>query len=214
MDSKRFDYIKRALLVALVIAIAYVVINYRDALTVEAIRAWVTSYGSLAPLAYGILYIIVLLMLLSAAAMSVLAGVLFGKFWGSVIVVVAATIAASLAFYVTRTLGKDVTSYLEGGIINKLMTKINKECETNGFRAFFILRCLFLPYIPLSYAAGLVRKAKFKDFFLGTLLTNMLFSPVFVYFGDQATQGPKAVIIPAILILLVLSVPKLVKKFK
>ncbi len=66
----------------------------------------------------------------------------------------------------------------------------------------------------LSYAAGLVRTAKLKDFALATFLTNIIGSFSFVYFGSQLDAGWKALILPIGLILLTLLIPKIVKKYQ
>jgi uncharacterized membrane protein YdjX (TVP38/TMEM64 family) len=68
-----------------------------------------------------------------------------------------------------------------------------------------------VPYIPASYAAGLIKEAKAKDHFFGTLVTNMIFSPAFVFFGDSLMKGPKALLLPAGLIVVVLLVPRIIK---
>ena len=207
--KKRYQ---NTLLLLIATVTLYVYAQYRSEISVDSIRMLVQGYGMLAPAVFGIIYIGFLVFLFPATLMSVLAGVLFGKVLGSITVIVAATIAAAIAFYVTRYFGTGVTEYLEKGVVSNLIKKLNKQCEKGGIRTWFIIRSLFLPYIPVSYAAGLIRKATFKEFILGTLITNAIYSPIFVYFGDQAMQGPKALILPAMLIVVVLLVPRLAKR--
>ncbi len=189
-------------------------------LTEENITAWIESFGHWGPLVYMVLYYVAILFFLPATVFTILAGLLFGKFWGSVYVVIAATLSAQTAFYITRYLGSDAAQKFSkdkrgmSALIEKIRNQCEKKCKLYGFRTFFIMRCLFLPYIPLSYAAGLIKTAKASDFFFATLVTNMIFSPAFVYFGDQLSEGPKALILPVILIGLVLSMPRIVKKLR
>jgi uncharacterized membrane protein YdjX (TVP38/TMEM64 family) len=185
-------------------------------LTEDNIVGLVNAFGIWGPMAYIVLYYFAILLFLPATVFTILAGALFGNLLGSVYVVIAATASAQTAFFIARWLGKDGAKKFSGGgnVFTNLIQKIDVQVSRNGFQAFFILRCLFLPYIPLSYAAGVVPRAKAKDFFFATFLTNMIFSPAFVYFGDQLSEGPKALILPVILIILVLSIPKIVKRFR
>jgi len=213
MDSKTINRLKLGVFILLIVGCFYLYQNYSEQLTPSGIRTFVEGYGIWAPVVYGILYLVLTILAFPATVTSVLAGTIFGPVVGSTIVIVSATIAAGIAFYISRYLGKAATEYLEQSMIKNLMSKINKYIEKNGLKAFFILRCLALPYIPFSYAAGLVRKAKFRDFILGTFLTNMIFSPFYVYFGDRIMGGPQALILPAILLILVIAVPILLRKW-
>lgn len=180
------------------------------------LETFIRSHGIWAPFAFALIYYFATLFFLSAAVLTILSGVLFGKLWGSVLVVFIATVAAQTGFFLSHRYGSGIFDKVgkQGGTIKRLVDKLNTGIEHNGFRAFFILRCLFLPYMPLSYAAGLVKKAKARDFFLATFFTNAIFSPVFVFFGDALLQGPKALFLPAVLIVLVLLVPRFVKFFQ
>lgn len=182
----------------------------------DVIRSFVDKAGSYGPLAFALLYYAVTMAFISAAAFSVLAGILFGPVLGSILVIVSATASAATSFFIARLLGGDVLRKLgsQSTVVKKMIDGIDTALDKGGFRAFFIMRCLFVPYIPASYAAGLVPRAKARDFILGTLAANAIFSPAFVIFGDSILEGPEAVILAATLIVLVLSVPKLIKRFK
>lgn len=65
--------------------------------------------------------------------------------------------------------------------------------------------------MPLSYAAGLVRTAKLRDFALATFLTNIIGGFVFVYFGDQLGSGLKNLLLPASLIIISLLIPRIIR---
>ena len=117
--------IRSILLIVFFIFVGIVYFNYSDSLTAEGIRSFVEAYGTSAPIVYGLLYIIILVLLFPATIASVLAGVIFGKFIGSIVVIVSATIAAGIAFYVTRYFGEGITVYLERGLVSGLIKKIN-----------------------------------------------------------------------------------------
>lgn len=182
--------------------------------TADKIEAWVEGFGIFGPVAYMVLYYVGTLLLIPATVFTVLSGLLFGKVFGSIYVVLAATLAAQTGFYIARYLGHESAEKFGGGkgAISSLINKINAQVEKNGLQAFVMIRCFFLPYMPVSYASGLVKNAKARDFFFGTLITNAVFSPAFVFLGDAITKGWKAFILPVTLIVLVLCVPRIAKK--
>jgi uncharacterized membrane protein YdjX (TVP38/TMEM64 family) len=182
----------------------------------QQLQLLVQAAGAFGPVLFGIFYIIITMLFISAAAFSVLAGTLFGKVLGSTIVIIAATISAQASFFIARYFGSAIYEQLgnRGGLVEQLVRKIQVGIKHNGFTYFFIMRCLFLPYIPASYAAGIVKGSNAWQFFWATLLTNAIFSPAFVYFGESIFKGPKALILPAALIAVVLMVPKIVRRIK
>lgn len=183
-------------------------------LTPESLKNFIGQFGIAAPLVFIGLYYVLTLAFISAAAFTVLSGLLFGKVWGTLYVIVAATAAAQTAFYLARSLGsKKLEGLKQKKGIGKTLQLVEKKCAQNGFRNLVIMRCLFLPYMPLSYAAGMIKTIKPLHFLAATLLTNLVFSPAFVFLGDSLLKGPQALVLPIAMITLVLLVPKIVKKF-
>lgn len=181
----------------------------------ENLKAQIESFGAFGPLVFMATYFVVVMAFVSSTVFTILGGLLFGKLWGSLYVIIAATTAAQVAFMVGRKLSGDKIEALKNKRgIGKLIKTIEEKSDKNGVLSIIILRALFLPYIALSYAAGTISTLKGRDFFLGTLLTNIVFVPAFVYLGESLLSGPKALIIPGIMILLVLSVPRIVKRFQ
>jgi uncharacterized membrane protein YdjX (TVP38/TMEM64 family) len=215
--SQKSAWRKPAKIIVVLLFVGLLVYGYlsygKEHLTAENIEIFVNQFGVFAPVVFGIMYIIGITFLFQAVLFSILAGVLFGTLQGSIIVIISATLASALCFWATRSYGVEITSWIEQGTLKSLVSKVNGEVEENGFLSFFILRCVQTPYIPLSLAAGLVRKAKFKDFILATFITNCIFSPIVVYFGSNITAGPKALILPVALIIASIVISKLVKKY-
>jgi len=195
--------------------IAYIRYDASMYLTKEYIEEVVNQSGMYGTIVFAVIYFLVVVLFVPASAFSVLAGTLFGTVTGVLIVVIAATAAAQVSFYISRYFGHTLSEkFSKLKYIKKFATRLESEVDKNGFRAFFIMRSLFLPFIPASYAAGFIKTAKAKDFFFATLVTNAIYSPAFVFLGDQLLKGPRALILPIILIVLVLLVPRLVKKFR
>ena len=211
-------FMKTTVLIIIIFFLFFIAraIGLQNVLDPNTLREFLANFGVFAPFAFAIIYFLATLAMLSAAVLSVLAGVLFGNTLGILLVITAATAAASVAFFLTHFFGKNIfeKSIKKNAVVASLVQRTEKELQTGGFRAFFILRCLFLPYIPLSYAAGLVKTARARDFFWATLITNCIFSPFFVILGDSLTLGWKSFILPFFLIIIILFIPKLIKHLR
>ncbi len=191
------------------------IITLKDFIDPDNLKTFINQFGIFAPLVFMALYYGLVLAFISAAAFTVISGLLFGKLWGSVYVIIAATLAAQTAFFITHQLDPHKLDALRNKKgIGKLIKVIEDKSADSGFKSIFVMRCLFAPYIPLSYAAGMIQTLKARDFFFATLLTNMIFTPAFVFLGDSLLKGPKALILPVIMVVLVLAVPKIINKIK
>ncbi|NCP67755.1 TVP38/TMEM64 family protein [Candidatus Peregrinibacteria bacterium] len=189
--------------------------NLKEFLKPTNLKPFIDQFGILAPLVFMALYYGLILAFVSAAAFTIISGVLFGKIWGSIYVIIAATLAAQTAFLITKQLSDEKLNGLKSKKgIGKLIRIVEEKTQKNGFKSIFLLRCLFAPYIPLSYAAGMIKTLKARDFFFATLLTNMIFTPAFVFLGDSLLKGPKALILPLLMVILVLGIPQIIKYFK
>ena len=84
----------------------------------EALRAWAAAHPVLAPLAFGLVYAAgVAVSIPGAAIMTLAAGLMFGLVLGTVIVVVAATLGATLVFLIAKTsLGEPLRRRASGWI--------------------------------------------------------------------------------------------------
>lgn len=213
----RSSTIKKLLLLLFIVVVValYIFTPLQQYASPAKVTALVEMAGPWGPLLFAAIYFIITLLFVSAAAFSILAGTLFGNVVGTAIVVITATLSAQCAFLLARALGSNIVDKLgkHGSSVTKLIAYVRKGVERNGFQFFVVLRCLFVPYIPASYAAGLVKEVNAWDFFFATLLTNLVFSPAFVYLGNNLLAGPKALLLPAILIVLVISVPKILTRF-
>lgn len=187
MDKKiKFGFI--GLVVVVVILFLGFFIQSQGLLSFDALTELIESTGIWAPIVFALFYIAITLIGISAAFFTVLAGTLFGTVNGLIIVVISATISATIAFFITRFLSKEFLSDKSSkkqSVVHGLIEKIDKQVEKNGFYAITILRLSFLPYIPLSYASGLVKKLKASDFILATFITNIFGSFVFIFLGDR-----------------------------
>ena len=113
--------------------------------------------------------------------MSLLGGLLFGLLLGSFVVVVAATIMASIVFFAVRTaLGDSLKTKAKGSI-----EKMRRDFEKNVFNYLLVLRLIpIFPFFIINIAAGMLG-VKFRDFFLTTFIGIIPGSVVYVWVGTS-----------------------------
>lgn len=141
------------LLAGVIVAIIWAALN-RDQLDLDALDAWLSGLGFVAPLAYLGLYAVGTIAFLPGALFALAGGALFGPVWGSLLNLVGATIGASIAFLIARYLAGDWVAARSGGRLKRLIEGV--EAEGWRFVAFVRLVPLF-PFNLTNYALGLTR---------------------------------------------------------
>jgi uncharacterized membrane protein YdjX (TVP38/TMEM64 family) len=119
----------------------------------QAFADYYDAHPVLTLLTYGLIYVIVTgLSLPGATIMTLAGGVLFGLLWGTIIVSIASTIGATLAFLAARFLFRET---LEQKFNNQLAA-INKGMEKEGGYYLFTLRLVPLfPFFAINVLMGL-----------------------------------------------------------
>lgn len=139
------------LLLAAAIVLVFV---YRDALNIEAAKAWIQGLGWIGPVVFMLLYALATVLFFPGSIMTASGGALFGPLWGTLINLAGATLGATLAFVIARYLAADWVSKKTGGKLKTLVEGV--ESEGWRFVAFVRLVPLF-PFNLLNYALGLTR---------------------------------------------------------
>jgi uncharacterized membrane protein YdjX (TVP38/TMEM64 family) len=147
---------------------------------VPRFATWVDSLGSLGPLVFVIGYVCAVVAFVPGSIPSLLGGAIFGLEKGVVLVFLAATLGASLAFLVSRHL---VRASIERRIAgNPRFAAIDRAIGHQGRRIVFLLRLSpVFPFSLLNYALGLTR-VRFGDYVVASvgMLPGTL---LFVYYG-------------------------------
>ncbi len=84
-------------------------------------------------------------------ATSLLLGYVLGFWSGFVVSVVGSTLGAAVAFGLARWLGRDAVVRLAG----RRLAAVDRRLAGRGFGALVLLRMAPVPFMPVSYAAGL-----------------------------------------------------------
>ena len=140
----------------------------------EAVAPYMRVAGVWAPLMFICAEAIGICLFLPAGPMVILAGALFGPFWGFVYAWIGAQLGGNGAFFIGRSLGRGFVS----SMMSKRLKRYDQSIEQNGFAAVLYVRLLNTPFTPVNFAFSL-SKVGFKDYLLGTALGSIV--PVFVF---------------------------------
>ena len=171
MDKKIFKNVIKLLIgISTVIGIWWLVkcqcVNLR-AIAPAAIRDYIQGFGRLAAVVYIVAYALNTISLIPPiAALSLTAGLAFGKLWGAVYLMIGAMLGTSSTFFISRFFGRGLVERLLKGKFKQLDDLLEKK----GFATILFFRIVpIMPYEVLNYAGGL-SKMKFRDYFFATLL--------------------------------------------
>ncbi len=120
------------------------------------LRSWINSLGSLGTIAFILIYAAATVAALPGSVFSVIAAALFGPFLGVGVVIVGATLGASLAFLVSRYFArKSIEGWLAG---NEKFRKLDDLTEKHGDIIVAITRLVpIFPFNLLNYGFGLTK---------------------------------------------------------
>lgn len=154
----------------MVISAFYFVIRFRHNIThinIRHLRNYILSFGKYSTFAFILLYgLKPIVFIIPASLLSIIAGSIFGPVKALMFSLIGCFLSGTLAFYMSRFLGKSfVNKLLKGKAL-----KLNSDLEKHGFKIMLAMRLSFIfPYDALSFAAGLT-KMKYYDFILGTMI--------------------------------------------
>ncbi|WMJ80166.1 TVP38/TMEM64 family protein [Clostridium sp. MB40-C1] len=167
---------------------------------VNSLVKYIKGYGKYALLCFIIIFSLKpILLVIPSAMLSIASGILFGPIKGFTINMIGFFISGTLAFMLSRFLGKEfVDKMLKGKALS-----LNQNMEKKGFKILFLLRLPpVLPYDPLSYACGLT-KINYKAFIFASLLGVVPETLCYSFMGENILNplSPKF-IIPLIVIII------------
>lgn len=130
---------------------------------------------------------------------AILSGTMFGPVMGFILTMIGFFISGTVAFYISRVLGREFVE----GIIGDRTIKLDNNIEKNGFKILFLLRLPpILPYDPLSYACGFT-KIKYKEFILASVLGVLPETMCYTIIGKNFSNPFSLKFIIPILILII-----------
>ena len=126
---------------------------------------------------FALVYAVGVCLFVPGTLLTTLGAAIFGAYQGFLYVWVGAMLGATAAFWIGRTLGRDLAASLIGGRLKKYDDAI----ERNGFATVLYLRLIYFPFTPMNFGMGLTR-VRFRDYFLGTALGIVVGVFIFTFF--------------------------------
>lgn len=153
---------------------------------VTAVKDYILSFGVWAPVVSASLMVLQALAApLPSFLLAFANGLAFGAFWGGVLSLVSATLAAGLCFWIARALGRAPVEAIVG---RAGLDAADRWFERWGVHAILIARLIpIVSFDVISYAAGLTR-VRFYGFILATVIGMAPATFVYSYLGQEAPQ--------------------------
>ena len=131
---------------------AFVLLALTGSLSEHEVRDWVDSFGAAAPVAFIAIAALLTVVLFPGPILAGSAGLLFGTAAGTPIAIASATLGASLACLLSRSVAGDAIEELGGERLKRLAVWISRR----GFVSVMYARLApGVPYNLVNYAAGM-----------------------------------------------------------
>jgi uncharacterized membrane protein YdjX (TVP38/TMEM64 family) len=146
--------------------------------TAVGLKEYIASCGVFGPIVYMTMFSVIP----AGSVIAIAGGMAFGMYLGTLYTIIGAIVGATVAFYISRLLGRGVVEK----IIKGKMLRIEDGIEKGGFLLILILRLIpIIPFNVISYGAGLTR-IKYIDYMLATMIGIVPGVLVFTNLGDKA----------------------------
>lgn len=153
---------------------------------IEAVRDYILSYGAWAPVvSAGLMVLQALLAFLPSFILAFANGLAFGAFWGGMLSLVSAALAAAISFGIAHALGRAPVEAMVG---KRSLGAADKWFARYGVYAVLIARLIpVVSFDAISYAAGLTRM-RFLGFLIATVVGMTPATFVYAFLGQRAPQ--------------------------
>lgn len=144
-------------IVAALAVVAVLVLLGRQATPyVQQFTAWVEGLGALAPVVFILGYVVATVAFIPGSVLTLAAGAIFGLLWGTVYVLLGASLGACLAFLIARYLARGwVETKIEG---KPKFQAVDRAVAREGGKIVALLRLTpVMPFNLLNYALGLTK---------------------------------------------------------
>lgn len=166
-----------------VLIVALVLAGRRAAGLVPAFAGWVGRLGAWGPVAFIAGYALATVAFVPGSLLTLAAGAIFGLARGTLLVFVAATLGASLAFLIARYAARAAVERRLA--VDARFAAVDRAIGAEGRRIVFLLRLSpLVPFNLLNYALGITR-VRFVDYLVASIgmLPGTL---LYVYSGKVA----------------------------
>lgn len=149
----------------------------------------VERLGPWGPVVFALAYVLAAVLMVPGSALTISAGTLFGVFYGTIIVSLASTTAAAVAFLIARYLARDAVAAKTRAI--PAFAALDRAFGDDGWKLVGLIRLSPLfPYSLLNYAFGLT-SVKFLHYVVASWAAMLPATLLYVYLGSLARAGAR-----------------------
>jgi len=174
----------------IVIALAAIVVLFRVlpvAQWLTAFRAWVSGLGFAGYVLYALVYAACVVLFIPASILTLGAGATFGVIKGTIVVVIGATLGATGAFIVARTIARKRVEAMAAK--DHRFRALDKAITNEGAKIVLLVRlAVVFPFTYSNYVFGLTG-VRVLPYALATLVGIIPGSIAFVYIGAAAAAA-------------------------
>lgn len=147
----------------------------------EQFKAWVQGVGPVGYVLYAVAYVVCCVFIIPAFALTIGAGAIFGFVTGSIIVVIGATLGATAAFLLARTVMRHKVESMTSG--NAKFRALDRAITNEGTKIMWLVRLSgFPPFTWVNYAFGLTG-VTLRSYILTTFIGIIPGTLAFTYAG-------------------------------
>jgi len=179
--SRRTTLVRAVLYPSLVVALVVTLRTLPMDTAIIALRSWAETSGPIGMVGFGAAYVILALLFVPGAALTMLAGAVFGIGWGMVVVAIATTVADAAAFLLGRYVARDnVVRLMERYPRFKI---VDHTINRGGWRIVALIRLNpALPYSASNYLFG-VTSVPFFPFLISSGIFTLPGAFSYLYLG-------------------------------
>ena len=166
-----------SLAVALVVALWAVPVDA----VIASLQSWAETSGPIGMVGFGAAYVLLALLFMPGAALTMVAGAVFGVGWGLVVVAIATSVADAAAFLLGRYVARDsvvrlMERYPQFRIVDRTISR-------GGWRIVALIRLSpALPYSASNYLFG-VTSLPFLPFLISSGIFTLPGALAYLYLG-------------------------------
>jgi uncharacterized membrane protein YdjX (TVP38/TMEM64 family) len=138
--------------------------------TPTRIKQFILGFGLMAPVMFVTIYAArAVILVIPVGVMSLAGGLAFGTWWGTLLILLGATLGSCLSFLTARYFGRGFLESLEW-LHKGRIKQFDDRAAENGFKLMLLIRLVPLfQYDAVNFGAGL-SKIRFRDFAVASFI--------------------------------------------
>ena len=217
-DKSKTNLIRLAILLGIILAVYLIFrltpLSLSD-FTPTKVKDFILQFGIWGPIIFILIYALrAVVLVIPVGVMSLAGGLAYGKWVGTVYILIGATLGACLSFALARSLGRKFIEQFRWLHKGRIKT-FDESSEKYGFRLILFIRLVPLfQYDAVNFGAGL-SKMRFRDFAIGSFIGMIPGGFVNALLGSSLTNVLSAQFFIAIgLFILLMFIPAIYKFIK